>query len=127
MFWIFLILFYVLITLGTVRVLVQLAKAEHKNRIRLSFYLFAIGLIISMVLLYIWPGDIRTTKNYSLYYYFNGILLLDFIFKIPLSFFFIIGKSYIVVAHICPELQVGYRPGCKTEFNTFTYRSPGVF
>ena len=94
MFWIFLILFYVLITLGTIRVLVQLAKAEHKNRIRLSFYLFAIGLIISMVLLYIWPGDIRTTKNYSLYYYFNGILLLDFIFKIPLSFFFIIGKLF---------------------------------
>jgi predicted MPP superfamily phosphohydrolase len=94
MFWIYLILFYILITFGTVQVLVQLAKAKHKNRFRLSIYLFAIGLIISMVLLYIWPGDIRTTKNYSLYYYFNGILLLDFFFKIPLSFFFIICKLF---------------------------------
>ncbi|MCK5537754.1 MAG: metallophosphoesterase [Bacteroidales bacterium] len=47
-----------------------------------------------MGLLYVWPGDIRNTNNYSFYYYFNGILLLDFIFKIPLSFFYIVGLIF---------------------------------
>lgn len=96
MFWILLIVFYILITLGTGQVLVQLTKSKLKFRIKLSIALVTIGLIVSMVLLYIWPGDIRTTKNYSLFYYFNGILLLDFIFKIPLSFFYIISKLFSI-------------------------------
>ena len=91
-FWIFLILFYVLITLGTLQVFVNLANSKFKAKIRISFVLSALTIIITLLLLYIWPGDIRTTKNYSLYYIFNGVLLLDFIFKIPISFFFIIGK-----------------------------------
>lgn len=94
LFWILLILFYVLITLGTVQVLKQLVNSKRKNITRLSILLLAIGIIITMVLLYIWPGDIRNTSNYSLYYFFNGILLLDFIFKIPLSFFYFIGKLF---------------------------------
>ena len=94
LFWIFLIVFYILITFGTSQVLVQLANSKLKFRIRISIILFAIGLIVTMFLLYIWPGDIRTTKNYSLFYSFNGILLLDFIFKIPLSFFYIVGKLF---------------------------------
>ena len=94
MFWILFILFYVLITMGTVQALTELANSKLKSKIRLSILILTISLIISMVLLYIWPGDIRTTKNYSLFYYFNGILLLDFIFKIPLSFFYIIGKLF---------------------------------
>ena len=94
MFWVLLILFYVLITLGTLQVLVQLVKSKFKFRIRLGILIFGLCTIISMGLLYVWPGDIRTTNNYSLYYYFNGILLLDFIFKIPLSFFYIVGLIF---------------------------------
>ncbi len=94
MFWILLIVFYVLITIGTVQVLTELANSKLKSKIRLGILILTIGLIISLVLLYIWPGDIRTTKSYSLFYYFNGILLLDFIFKIPLSFFYVIGRLF---------------------------------
>ncbi len=91
-FWIFFILFYVLITLGTLQVLIHLIKTKFKIRISRIFILLSIALISTLLLLYIWPGDIRNTKNYSLYYIFNGILLLDFIFKTPLSLFFVIGR-----------------------------------
>lgn len=93
-FWIFLILFYVLISLGTVRVLTQLANLKLKFKLRLSIYIFSIVVIVLMLLLYVWPGDIRTTKDYSFYYFFNGIILLDFIFKIPLSFSYVTGKIF---------------------------------
>ena len=89
-FWIVFILFYILITLGTAKVMLQLVNSKFEQKTRLSILLFAIGLIVSMILLYVWPGDIRSTKNYSLYYIFNGILFMDIIFKIPLSFFCIV-------------------------------------
>jgi len=91
-FWIFFILFYVLITLGTLRVLVDLIKSKFKIRISITFILWSVSLIVALLLLYIWPGDIRSTKNYSLYYIFNGVLLLDIIFKTPSFLFYVIGK-----------------------------------
>ncbi|NQU34198.1 MAG: metallophosphoesterase [Bacteroidetes bacterium] len=44
-----------------------------------------------MVLLYVWPGDVRNSTNYILYSIFNGILFIDLIFKIPQSILFLTG------------------------------------
>lgn len=94
LFWIVFLLIYTLITLGAVGNIVQLANSKQKTNIRIIGILFFLVLILTLVFLYIWPGDVRTSENYSLYFFFNGILLIDFFFKIPLSFFYIVGKFF---------------------------------
>jgi uncharacterized protein len=94
LFWIVFLLIYTLITLGAVGSLVQLANSKQKAIIRITGILLFLVLILTLVFLYIWPGDVRTSENYSLYFFFNGILLIDFFFKIPLSFFYIVGKIF---------------------------------
>lgn len=89
LFWLVFLVIYTLITFGAVENIVLLANSKLKHIIRTLSLLFAFALILAMISLYIWPGDIRTSKNYSLYYIFNGVLLLDFVFKIPLSFFYV--------------------------------------
>ncbi len=88
LFWVVFLILYTLITLGAIENIVLLANSRLKHKIRILSLLFAIAIILTMISLYIWPGNIRTSENYSLYYIFNGILLLDFVFKIPLSFFY---------------------------------------
>ncbi|MDB4582539.1 metallophosphoesterase, partial [Draconibacterium sp.] len=46
---------------------------------------------ISIILIYVWPGNVRDSSNYTLYFIFNGILFVDFIFKLPLSVSFLIS------------------------------------
>jgi predicted MPP superfamily phosphohydrolase len=53
--------------------------------------IWSIAIIVSFVLLYIWPFTSRNTQNYSVHLIYNVILSVDFVFKIPLTLFFIIG------------------------------------
>lgn len=51
----------------------------------------SVSIIISFVLLYVWPLTTRSTKEYSMHLIFNAILSIDFVFKIPLALSFIFG------------------------------------
>jgi predicted MPP superfamily phosphohydrolase len=42
-----------------------------------------------MILIYIWPGDIRNSSSYTLYSVFNGVLFIDLTFKVPLSLLYV--------------------------------------
>ncbi len=94
MFLIIFILFYTLISLGAVRNIIQLVIPKHKKILRGIILIFGLILIPAFFFLYIWPGDIRESKMYSLYYIFNGILILDFISKIPLSLFYLFSLLF---------------------------------
>ena len=94
LFWVVFLVIYTLITIGAVENIIQLVIFRLKSKIRIISYLLFVALIFALVLLYIWPGDVRTSDNYSMYYIFNGILLIDFFIKIPLSFFYILGLLF---------------------------------
>lgn len=84
------LLFYAFISLGAFQIIIKLLKTRYKQIFRIFFFLLSFSLISTFVLLYIWPGDVRTSENYKFYFAFNGLLFIDFIFKAPLSIFYII-------------------------------------
>ncbi len=88
------IVFYALISLGAIKSFLQLDQAKKHKVFRMILWIFGFILIPAMFFLYIWPGDVRESKMYALYYLFNGILILDFISKIPLSLFYVFSFFY---------------------------------
>ncbi len=94
LFWVIFILFYLLMSFGTVQMLRQFKHNKINSKTAHFVYFYSVGILISLVLLYVWPGNIRTATNFSLYYFFNGVLLLDLVFKTPLSLFYLLGKLF---------------------------------
>lgn len=88
------IVFYALISLGAIKSILQLYQPKKHKVFRIILWIFGFILIPVMFFLYIWPGDVRESKMYALYYLFNGILILDFISKIPLSLFYAFSFFY---------------------------------
>jgi len=94
LFWIVFIFIYTLISLGALGNVLRITGYKQKTKIRNIFIISSFTIVMAMILLYVWPGDVRTSNNYSLYFIFNGILIIDFFIKTPLSIFYILGKSF---------------------------------
>lgn len=91
MFWIVFIVIYAFLTWGSIKSIFHIIEHKVKKMFSLVFIGVAFSIISSMLLLYIWPGDIRTSGNYKLYSSFNGILILDLILKTPLAILYILN------------------------------------
>ena len=85
------IAFYVLISLGANQCLSELVSFKRRKRIKLLIILTSIFFIITFIYLYIWPLNARNTSNYTWNLFFNAILSIDFIFKIPLTLSLLTG------------------------------------
>ena len=94
LFLIVFLLLYTLISLGAVANIIQLVDLKQKIKIRRISIILSLTIIGSMILLYIWPGKVRSSENYWMYFIFNGILLIDFFVKTPLALSYIIGKFF---------------------------------
>lgn len=90
-FWIIFLLIYALFTVGSMQGFATLLSSVKKCMFRKLFISFSVLVISTMIFLYVWPGDVRTSDKYALYIIFNSILFIDFIFKIPLTLLFFIS------------------------------------
>lgn len=87
-FWITFLFIYILISLSSYRATLNLIG---KKNLKGIFFSWSALILFFMVALYIWPGNIRNTENYALYFIFNGILFIDLCFKLLLSFSYLGG------------------------------------
>jgi hypothetical protein len=85
------LVFYSLISFGTLKSLINLTSSANKKKILWAILIYSALILICFVLLFIWPINVRNTKDYTYHLIFNVILSVDFVFKIPLAFSFIIG------------------------------------
>jgi len=85
------LIFYVLISFGSVKGLLGITLPSNKRKVILSMFTFSAIIFISFIFLYVWPLTTRNTQDYTLHLIFNAILTIDFVFKIPLSFSFLFG------------------------------------
>ena len=88
------ILFYVLITFGTSASLARIIKKGLKNKIRKIIYTYSFLLIVSFLLLYIWPDHAWKNGNYSTILIFNTLLSIDLGIKFPISLSFLFGSFF---------------------------------
>lgn len=91
MFWLVFIVIYTLITWGSLKSILRILNLKTKKWFGIIFIISACSIILSMIFLYVWPGDIRSSGNYKLYSFFNGVLILDIIIKTPLSLLFLLS------------------------------------
>jgi len=94
MFWLVFIVIYTLITWGSLKSILRILNLKTKKWFSIIFIASAFLIIISMIFLYVWPGDIRSSGNYRLYSFFNGLLILDLIIKTPLSLLFLLSVFF---------------------------------
>lgn len=85
------IFFYAFITYGTVISLTKVILSKKKKGLIFGITFFSILSIATFIFLYIWPNSAQKAGEYSIYFIFNAILFIELIFKIPLSFSFILG------------------------------------
>lgn len=81
-------------TFGAIQSITQFVSLRFKTFFRITLLLLGLLIIASLFLLYVWPGNVRETNMYALYYIFNGLLLWDFTTKIPLFIFFFLGLFF---------------------------------
>lgn len=91
MFWIVFIVVYTFITWGSLKNVHAIISRKVKNRFTYFFIGISAFIILALLVLYVWPGDIRTSGNYNLYSSFNAILFLDVILKVPLAFLYVLA------------------------------------
>ncbi len=82
---------YSLISLGALTSLLNITSSANKKKVRWSILISTSLILISFVLLYIWPMTARSIKDYTFHLIFNALLSVDFVFKLPLALSFIIG------------------------------------
>jgi predicted MPP superfamily phosphohydrolase len=73
---------------------------------------YSLLVIAGFILLYVWPLTTRSTNEYTLHLMFNSLLSVDFVFKIPLAFSFLLGipfsgKNKITICYMGFLLSVG--------------------
>ncbi len=79
------LLFYFLITFGAFKNLIKLTSESFRQSSKWIFWSFNLILLFSFVFLYIYPNQPRHATDYTIYFYFNLILFIDFFSKIPLT------------------------------------------
>ena len=87
---IFLII-YLGITYFVINSVLRLFTKKNKNRAKLILIIYSLLIITSFVYLYIYPNQPRYTRNYTYYFYFNSILFIDIIVKLPILIFSLFG------------------------------------
>jgi predicted MPP superfamily phosphohydrolase len=89
MFWVVFIVIYTLLTWGSLKSILRILNSKYKKSFGILYIVISCSIILSMIFLYVWPGDIRSSGNYKLYSFFNGTLFLDLLIKTPLTLLFL--------------------------------------
>lgn len=90
------LIFYALITFGAIKGLLAIALPGNRKLVFRIMLIISFVVLISFILLYIWPLTTRNTKEYTLHLIFNAVLSIDFVFKIPLALSVLIGIPFAV-------------------------------
>ena len=85
------LVFYALISFGAIKSLLVISLPVNRRKVFWLMLVISIAVLISFVLLYIWPLTTRNTKEYTWHLIFNAALSIDFVFKIPLALSILIG------------------------------------
>ena len=80
---VFLIIYIFLSYFSTVT-LKRLFQTQTQKYFQLIYGSCSLLLLLTFIFLYIYPNKPRDASNYSLYFYFNAILFIDFFTKIPI-------------------------------------------
>lgn len=88
------LVFYSLISFGALKSLLHLTSLVNRKKVRWSIFIISGIILIGFVLLFIWPMNVRSIKDYSIHLIFNTLLSADFIFKIPLALSFVTGYFF---------------------------------
>jgi len=62
----------------------RLFQDQKQKYFQFIYGAYALLLILTFIFLYIYPNKPRDASNYSLYFYFNAILFIDFFTKVPI-------------------------------------------
>jgi uncharacterized protein len=90
------LVFYALITFGAIKGLLSIALPGNRKKVLWLMLIISSVVLISFILLYIWPLTTRNTKEYPLHLIVNAVLSIDFVFKIPLALSVLIGIPFTV-------------------------------
>ena len=90
------LVFYALISFGAIKSLLVISLSVNRRKVFWLMLIISIVVLISFVLLYIWPLTTRNTKEYTWHLIFNAVLSIDFVFKIPLALSVLIGIPFTV-------------------------------
>ncbi len=88
------ILFYILISLGTAGSLSKITSHAKRKKVRIFILCYSVLIIACFIFLFIWPKNARNTGDYTWYIIYNALLSIDFVFKIPLAFSYVIGFAF---------------------------------
>lgn len=84
-FWLLFVIIYILIGLGSYYNLKSLFLPQHKKKFSFVFIVVSLTILLFSLGMYVWPGNIRSAENYSIYTFLNGILSSDFLLRSTLS------------------------------------------
>lgn len=83
--------FYGFISYASIASLKKTILSSAKKWVSKLLMVYSIGLLLSFFILYVWPSSVRNTGEYSVYLIYNALLSLDFVFKLPLTVFFLLS------------------------------------
>lgn len=83
--------FYGFISYASIASLKKTILSSAKSWIPKTLLFYSIALLLSFFILYVWPNSARNTGEYSLYLIYNSLLSFDFVVKLPLTIFFLLG------------------------------------
>ena len=83
------IIFYGLITIGAFQNIKTTVNGKYRQKVVWFFWVYTVLLIFSFIYLYIYPNEPKGATNYVLYFFYNTILFIDVVVKIPLSITFL--------------------------------------
>lgn len=112
LFMVIFLVFYILISLGAFMSLLNLTFPANKKKVQWTILVYSFIIIVSFVLLYIWPMTVRSIKDYTFHLIYNALLSADLVFKIPLAFSFVCGffftsKKRVVIYTMGLILSIG--------------------
>jgi len=90
LFLVLFIIFYGIVSLGAYRNLKKSTSPKYKKWLNLIFGIYTLLLVGTFIFLYIYPNQPTHAHNYTIYFYFNAVLFIDFFVKLILSFFYFI-------------------------------------
>ncbi len=90
------LVFYALISFGAIKSILVISLPENKRKVFWLMLIISLVILVSFVLLYIWPLTTRNTKEYTWHLIFNALVSIDFVFKIPLAISFLVGIPFSI-------------------------------
>jgi uncharacterized protein len=90
------LIFYIVVSFGAIKGLLRITSTPNRKKVFWIIFIISLAVLISFILLYIWPLTTRNTKEYTMHLIFNALLSIDFVFRLPLALSILIGIPFSV-------------------------------